>query len=477
MPNDQNNSPNENTYRQLSFYIIGVILIACIIFRLIFHWNTTSAVIHKFCSTISPFFIGGLIAYMVNPLCNYFSNRVFPNILKNTSKKTNKILSILLAYVILLGLLIVGLMYIIPQLISSLLELTDTIPVTILNVSAWLTQMTKTVPFVNQEMINQLTNTIFPNMLSKTTELISTMIPILYSMSLSVIHWIINFLISIVISIYVLSDKNLLARTGKKILYSFVSEEKCIFILSTLHECNNIFSGFIIGKLIDSTIIGILCFISMSILQLPYSMLVSVIVGVTNMIPYFGPFIGGIIGSIFLILLSFKSGLIFVVLVIILQQFDGLILGPKILGDSTGVRPLGILFAITVGGAYAGVLGMFLGVPIFAVLQYLLSMLIDNRLETKQIEMFNKQSPSEVEEEQEKEKAKEKEAQASEKLRQVGSLLSGKFADSVKTMRKKTDEKAQSSSAPDSNADNAVDSPEEKKEDCSSSIEHSSKNA
>lgn len=436
MPKDQNNSPNPNSYRKLAFYIIGVIFVACIIFRLIFHWTTTSKVIHKFFTTVSPFFIGGLIAYMVNPLCNYFNNHIFPEVLKISNKKTNKMLSILSAYFIVLGLVIVGLIYIIPQLISSLLELTDTIPVTVLNVSTWLTKMTSTVPLLDQDMINKFTNTIFPNLLSKATELISTMIPLLYSASVSAIRWIINLIISIVISIYVLSDKHILSTAGKKILFSLFPEKRCLFVLSTLHECNNIFSNFIIGKLIDSLIIGILCFISMSLLQLPYAMLISVIVGITNMIPYFGPFIGAIPGALLLILLNFKSGIIFIILVFVLQQFDGLILGPKILGNSTGVRPLGILFAITVGGAYAGVLGMFLGVPIFAVIQYLMSMFIDRQLKSKQIIVFN-----EAEEEPENENP------ASERLRQVSTLIGEKIADGVRIMRERTEVKNKKSTS------------------------------
>lgn len=436
MPKDQNNSPNPNPYRYLAFYIIGVIFVACIIFRLIFHWNTTSQLIHKFFSTVSPFFIGGLIAYMVNPLCNYFNNHIFGEVLKISNKKANKMLSILSAYFIVLGAVIVGLIYIIPQLISSLLELTDTIPVTFLNVSTWLTKMTNTVPFLDQDMINKFTNTIFPNILSKATELISTMIPLLYSASVSAIRWIINLIISVVISIYVLSDKHLLSTAGKKILFSFFPEKKCLFVLSTLHECNSIFSNFIIGKLIDSLIIGILCFISMSLLNLPYAMLISVIVGITNMIPYFGPFIGAVPGTLLLVLLNFKSGIIFLILVFVLQQFDGLILGPKILGNSTGVRPLGILFAITVGGAYAGVLGMFLGVPIFAVIQYLMSMFIDRQLEARKIVVFN-----------EAEQEPENENPASGKLRQVSTLIGEKIADGVKIVRERTEVKNKKSNS------------------------------
>lgn len=140
------------------------------------------------------------------------------------------------------------------------------------------------------------------------------------------------------------------------------------------------FSGFIIGKSIDSLIIGLLAFVAMTILKLPYTVLISVIIGITNMIPYFGPIIGAVPGAFILFIVSPMKCLIFIIMVFVLQQFDGLILGPKILGESTGVRPLLILFSITVGGAYFGPLGMFLGVPFFATVQFLIKNWVDYRL-------------------------------------------------------------------------------------------------
>ena len=128
---------------------------------------------------------------------------------------------------------------------------------------------------------------------------------------------------------------------------------------------------------------GVLCFLLMSLLRLPYALLISVIVGLTNMIPYFGPYIGAVPGICILAALKFKYGLIFAVMIFVLQQFDGLILAPRILGDSTGLRPILILFAITLGGAYFGVFGLFLGVPVVAVLQYLLNLFIDRRMARK----------------------------------------------------------------------------------------------
>ena len=135
--------------------------------------------------------------------------------------------------------------------------------------------------------------------------------------------------------------------------------------------------------MIDSLIIGILCLIIMSILRLPYALLMSVIVGITNMIPYFGPFIGAIPGVVMFLFINPKLSLIFAIMILVLQQFDGLYLGPKILGDLTGIKPLWVIFGVTVGGALFGVMGMFLGVPTVAVLSYLLGLILDKKLKGK----------------------------------------------------------------------------------------------
>lgn len=145
----------------------------------------------------------------------------------------------------------------------------------------------------------------------------------------------------------------------------------------------HIFSGFVRGKLLDSLIIGILCFIGCSILKLPYTPLVSVVVGVTNVIPFFGPFLGAIPCALLILLVSPLKCLYFVIFIFLLQQLDGNVIGPKILGDSTGISSLWVIVAILVGGGFGGVLGMFLGVPIFACLQVLVRWLLNTRLEKR----------------------------------------------------------------------------------------------
>ena len=182
-----------------------------------------------------------------------------------------------------------------------------------------------------------------------------------------------------------LSDKKPLKNSLRSIVYAFVPVKHITTVVEILREAYNLFSSFIIGKALDSAIIGCLCFLLMSILQLPYAVLISVIVGVTNMIPYFGPFIGAVPGVVILLLISPVKAVIFTVLILVLQQFDGLILGPKILGNSTGLKPLWIIIAITIGGKIGGVLGMFLGVPVVAFLRYLANRILAHQLHKRHL--------------------------------------------------------------------------------------------
>ena len=180
-------------------------------------------------------------------------------------------------------------------------------------------------------------------------------------------------LIGIIVSVYVLMSKEKFIGQGKKMLYAVLKPHFANNVLTVLRQSNRIFGGFISGKLIDSLIIGIICFIGLYFMKTPYTVLVSVIVGVTNIIPFFGPFIGAV-PSAFLVLISDSGGInimgciYFLIFILALQQFDGNILGPKILGDSTGLSSFWVLFSILLFGGLFGVLGMVIGVPLFAVI-------------------------------------------------------------------------------------------------------------
>ena len=189
-----------------------------------------------------------------------------------------------------------------------------------------------------------------------------------------------DLIVGIIVSIYLMTMKEKSLARCCKAVYALFDEKKANAVVHGTRQVDRIFSGFVRGKLLDSLIIGALCFIGGSILKLPYTPLVSVVVGVTNVIPFFGPFLGAIPSAFLILLVSPKQCLIFVIFIVVLQQFDGNILGPKILGDATGISSFWVIVAILVGGGFGGVLGMFIGVPVFACAQELLKYLMDKRL-------------------------------------------------------------------------------------------------
>ncbi len=194
-----------------------------------------------------------------------------------------------------------------------------------------------------------------------------------------------NFLVGIVVSVYLLNSKDLFCAQFKKILYAFVPAKSANEFISTVRRAHKIFGGFVTGKLLDSLIIGMLCFIVMTIFNWPYAMLISVIIAVTNIIPFFGPFIGGIPSALLILMVEPITSLYFGIFVLILQQFDGNILGPKILGDSTGLSSFWVIFSLLVFGGFFGFVGMAIGVPTFAVFYTLITDKIYNSLEKKKL--------------------------------------------------------------------------------------------
>ena len=187
----------------------------------------------------------------------------------------------------------------------------------------------------------------------------------------------------IVVSVYILARKETFGLHTRKLLYSLVSAPHYERALRATREADRIFSGFVRGKLLDSLIIGILCFIVCSILKFPYTPIIAVFVGVTNIIPIFGPFLGAIPSAFLILLVSPRQCLYFIIFIIALQQFDGNILGPKILGETVGISSFWIVVAILVGGGFGGVLGMFLGVPVFACIHSAVSFLCESSLRKK----------------------------------------------------------------------------------------------
>lgn len=375
-------------YFTISIYTIVVLLIGCIIFRFVTQWSTTSKFISQLWEILFPFFMGFLIAYILNPVVSFFQRNLTTRLFKDKSTKLQRGSAILISYLVMVGFIIICLRFIIPQLYDSIRELSLMIPDIYKSITDVFEQYRENSSDMLPDQIAEILETkTLPKLFELTNNILTNLFPMLYEASMSFAKGLFNLFIAFIVSIYMTIDKAILKSAGKRMVLAIFSENLSYRVLRTLKDCHNIFSSFIIGKSIDSLIIGLLAFAAMNILRLPYTVLISVIIGITNMIPYFGPIIGAVPGAFILFIVSPMKCLIFVIMAFVLQQFDGLILGPKILGESTGVRPLLILFSITVGGAYFGPLGMFLGVPFFATIQFLIGNWIDYRLYKKNVKM------------------------------------------------------------------------------------------
>lgn len=370
-----------------------LIIAACtIVITVIINWNAVMYEIGRLIKILTPFILGVVLAFLINPMVvnvNNFLDRVF---FKNRRKTACKYASVAISYVFLIGLVIVTIVYIVPQISQSIRELTKSLGSGYNYIVNNKAQIQEKYPFLPMDDISRLLRDVLPeNIFGYGTDLAKVVFPYIYNISASFVAGLINIIFAIVISCYIILDKSKIIKQMRRIVFVFSKRKNAPVIWDTIRECNHIFNGFLFGKTIDSLIIGILSLIVMTVIQLPYALLLSVIVGVTNMIPYFGPFIGAVPGVIIYLVIEPKYAIIYVIMILILQQFDGLYLGPRILGDLTGIKPLWVIFGITVGGAYFGVLGMFLGVPAVAALMHIINVVMERKIKNRMLrEMHHK---------------------------------------------------------------------------------------
>lgn len=369
-------------YFTICIYAVITFCICLLIYKFTNNWKVTKSHFADIASMLAPFLIAFLIAYFIDPLVNRIDN-IFNRCLNNKFTKLHKILSLLLSYIIVIGFIVLVLTFVIPQVISSISDLINQSTNIYSNILYAFNQFAAEHPDLNLGAAETFVQDSIPDLFNYAKQMMADIIPILYDAGVSIISWFVNIILAFVISCYLMWGKKQLLTSLKRIIYAIFNETNAERIIRTSRECNRIFSQFIIGKAIDSLIIGILCFILMCILNLQYALIISLVVGITNMIPYFGPFIGAVPGVLLLLIIDPKQCIIFIVLIFILQQFDGAVLGPKILGSSTGLQPIWVIFAILAGNYTAGVLGMFLGVPVVAVIAYLLNNLIEYLLAKK----------------------------------------------------------------------------------------------
>lgn len=357
--------------------------------------GTVQAIFAKLFSVLTPVLYGLGMAYLLAPIVN-FLERAILRLRDKLERKRGRAIrihkgwlraaSIFLTWAVVLVLVYLLLSMLVPQLVDSITTLVNNLESYYTTIYNWVTGLLSDNPELTDlfnryynETIQWLTTKLLPGLQTAVTNFTGSLVTGVWS----VVIFTKNFLIGIIVSVYLLAAKEKSAARCCKLLYGVLPEEQAKFAMRGFRRMDYIFSGFVRGKLLDSLIIGILCFIGCSILKLPYTPLVSVVVGVTNVIPFFGPFLGAIPCALLILLVSPLKCLYFVIFIFLLQQLDGNVIGPKILGDSTGISSLWVIVAILVGGGFGGVLGMFLGVPIFACLQVLVRWLLNTRLEKR----------------------------------------------------------------------------------------------
>ncbi len=330
---------------------------------------------------LSPFIFAFAFAYLLNPLVKKIDKRLIKIIPKKDKLRNN--LSIFLSYVFALAMLSLVVAMVIPQVILSITTLFNSLPTYIDNLVVLLESLEKQFTLPTGTLTSLVSED--SQLVTYITDFVAGFLPEILDYSVRFGSSLVTVIMAFIVSIYMLQGKDRLLRQARKLLYAVFSPKKAEEIRFVLTHSNKVFSGFIIGKAVDSLIIGMLCFIGMTILGLPYTPLISVVIGITNFIPFFGPFIGAIPSVLILLIVNPWDALWFGIFVLALQQFDGNILGPYILGDSTGLTAIYVLVAIVVGGDLFGVIGMVIGVPVFAVLYHITSLAVNKALKNKGI--------------------------------------------------------------------------------------------
>lgn len=323
---------------------------------------------------LSPFFWGLLFALIMSSFAEFIESKL-PEKMK---KKSKRLISSIAAVLLLLGIIIIFILILFPQIGSSVSSVSTVIYGYLNDVSSWFDRMGLS-NYLSPEVLQELYE-YANNLLKAIWQFIQGAIPGVLSITVTTFSSLLNFIIGFIVALYILIDREKLKSYFSKLFRAILTTSSYNYLHYVTTLFVDKFYRFLVGKIIDSLIIGIICAIAMMILKLEYVALISVIVFVTNIIPFFGPFLGAIPSCLLLLLVNPMHAVIFLVLILVLQQIDGNIIGPYILGDSVGLSSLGIIFAIMIGGAYFGFLGMLFGVPVFAVISILISDFIDRRV-------------------------------------------------------------------------------------------------
>lgn len=390
-PDGGKNGIHKFLYEGLTAFI--VIACAMLLFFVMFRTEQIKSIFGAVFASLKPILWGIAIAYILNPVMSFFDRNLlrflYPRIqnkkkARSLSRTAAIIASLIFACIVIY---ILGSM-ILPGIVDSITGIVGNMQYYVNRLLQWVTDLTdQNEPYgaYLKEAVSKMSKYFEQWVQVDLVEKVNTYVGYLATGVIGVVSSLLNFIVGLIVSVYIMASKEKFASQGKMIVYAIFKSETANIIVDTVRESHKIFGGFITGKIIDSTIIGILCFIGLSLLNMPYVLLISVIIGVTNVVPFFGPYIGAIPSALLILFVSPIHCLYFLIFILALQQVDGNIIGPNILSGSTGLSPFWVVFAILVGGGLFGFPGMLLGVPTFAVIYYIIEQCIQSLLRRKHL--------------------------------------------------------------------------------------------
>ena len=375
--------PNKK-YNTIALYAFLVIAANLLLLVAVFKFSSITRMLKTFLSVLTPVIWGLVMAFLMNPIMVKFENLFKNKVVKNPAKKRfTRACSVIIASLVFLGIVIGCISVVLPELINSIMDIFNNASTIASNVQDWINKLLKNYPVYAKKATEMLNN--FSTDVTGIIEKIQPMLENILSGAWSVITIVKNFALGFIVSIYMLCSKETLLAQIKKMIISITKKSTCEKIMRIASQSNKIFSGFISGKIVDSIIIGLLCFVGLTIMNMPYNIMISVIIGITNVIPFFGPFFGAIPSALLILLVEPRKVILFLIFILCLQQFDGNILGPKILGDSTGLPGFWVLVSLLIGGGLFGFVGMLLAVPVCALLYAFTRQYVESKLRKRKL--------------------------------------------------------------------------------------------
>lgn len=392
----RHSGPTKKTLFSIGLTVFLTFFACIVVFFLFYRYKGFTEGWNNLLVVLQPILFGMIGAYLVNPIMKAYEKRMLPFFLarsRNEKKTRRRVRNVAITFgtATFIGIIVAIIAIMIPQMVSNISDLTKSVPKEIARLTKWLEDNSDAPAIIwFSDMLTSFTdwlvNWLKTDFLGEALNYVGSIANSVYV----VIRSILNLVIGVIVAVYILQSKEAFTGQTKKIIYAIWKPHTGNKIIHVMRRSNEIFGGFVIGKIIDSLIIGLLSYVALKIMRMPYPALLASIIGVTNIIPFFGPFIGAIPCLILVVLYNPLKALYLLIFIIILQQVDGNIIGPKILGDSTGLSSFWVIFSILIGGGFFGVIGMILGVPVFAVIYYLMKKLFEARLKRRELPMDTK---------------------------------------------------------------------------------------